>query len=103
MALTWTWEKKMGKCTMKNGTELNLYRGNAFMIAIWESDKDDTQQLAWVFVNKDHAKNCLGLTKGYDKIEYEWDSFELDVTYKETEQFIQLLAKAKEKVSIKLY
>ena len=103
MALTWNWDKKMCKCTMKNGCELNLYRGNAFVIAIWESDKDDTYQLAWFFANKDHAKNCLGLTKGYDNIQIDWDTFELDTSYKETEQFVQLLAKAKEKVTIKLY
>lgn len=105
MALQWNWDDKMGKCTTQNGINLNLYRGNAFMIAIHEFEQDGKElySLAWFFADKDHCKNCLGLTKGYTGIEFDWQSFELDTKYKETEQFITMLAKAKQKVSITLY
>lgn len=109
MSLRWDFNDKIGSCKMDNylgeETEVNIYKGNAFMIACeeWTEDGKGFYNLAWFFVDKEHCKNCLGLTKGYDKIDYKWKSFKLNTAYKETEQFIQMLAKAKLPIKIELY
>lgn len=46
--------------------QYNLYDGNALMIACFETN--NTYQLYNFFADKNHMKNCLGLTKGYDNI-----------------------------------
>lgn len=111
MSLNWQWSDKMGEVTYKDGsTKSNLYRGNCFMIAVneWVS-KEGVEQysLAWFFADEAHAKNCLGLTKGYEDNspdDWGWLSFKLDTSYKETGKFLQLLAKAKAKgITITLY
>lgn len=105
MSLNWYWDKKMGTCTYNSGLKCNLYRGNAFVIAIHERD-DNTYSLAWFAADEAHMKNMLGLTKDYkDNIVQDWGivEFELNTEYKETAKLVTLLAKAKMKVEIKLY
>lgn len=107
MSINWQWNDKMGTCTYTNGYKSNLYRGNAFVIAVneWtdESGKE-LYSLAWFAADEQHMKNMLGLTKGYDEC---WSSFgicelELNVNYKETAKLVALLAKAKIEVAVKL-
>lgn len=104
MALNWDWNDKMGICTYENGHTSQLYRGNAFIIAINEYE-DEAYTLAWFASDANHMKNMLGLTKEYDNIftDYGIVSFSLDTRYKETAQLIQMLAKARMKISIELY
>lgn len=103
MALNWDWDKKMGTCTM-DGTELSLYRGNAFCIALKEYE-NDTYSLMWFAADKNHMKNMLGLSKGFTNIVEDWGITELrlNTEYKETAEMITLLAKAKMEITIKLY
>ena len=84
MAYNWEWACKSGEFTFK-GYKYNFYQGNGFMIILdefimTESRKDidtadedvgkECYRVAWFFVDKDHAKRCLGLTKGsYDMFE----------------------------------
>lgn len=110
MSLNWNWTDKMGTVTDKRGYKSNLYRGNAFMIAINEwtnKDGENLYSLAWFFCDEAHVKNCFGLTKGYEENSYEdfnWTAFELNTEYKETYKFLSLLAKAKAKnLTITLY
>lgn len=77
MALTWDYDKKIGECVVYDGRTdleyiLDLYEGNAFLIALYEyhdteEDKDKVQ-LQWFFADEQHAKNCLGITKGHSSI-----------------------------------
>lgn len=83
MAVRWEWKEKVGEFTY-NGYTVNLYEGNAFLIGIDEfkmskkrrtvddyaEDGDDCYRVAWFFIDKQHAKRCLGLEKGsYDMFE----------------------------------
>lgn len=80
MALNWNWNEKVGEATLvqkqKGGDgkrfTIDLYQGNAFLIAIYrfkteEDEKEDTfhYTLHGFFCDKEHAKRCLGLAKGY--------------------------------------
>ena len=74
MALHWSFNEKAGTVTevqtCRDGKEheftLNLYCGNALMIATYEyTDEDgaDKYDLMWFFTGEEHARNCLGLKK----------------------------------------
>lgn len=84
MALQWNWDEKIGEATLvtkdKAGTEqeaaLSLYKGNAFLIFLYEYKGEDGTDMysLWSFwADKEHAKNCLGLNKkqGYTENMYE--------------------------------
>lgn len=75
MALNWKWDEKCGEAIMKydhDGEEkeyvLDLYQGNAYMIFIATYEENGKQMYnVWSFwVDKDHAKNCLGIGKDKD-------------------------------------
>ena len=103
MSLNWEWKDKMGTCTWKDGKTCNLYRGNALVIAIYENGK--YYNLAWFAADETHMKNMLGLTKGYNNIMKDWGitELELNTEYKETAKIVNLMSKAKMKITIKLY
>lgn len=109
MSINWNWTDKMGEVVDERGYQSNLYRGNCFMIAVNEwTDKDgvDRYSLAWFFADKKHCQNCLGLTKEYKENsvkDYKWKKFKLDTDYKETAQFLQILARANAELEIELY
>ena len=75
MALNWLWSEKCGEAVIvqeyKNCAPktyiLNLYVGNAYLIFIAEwTDKEtgrDMYNVANFWVDKDHMKRCLGLSK----------------------------------------
>ena len=70
MALTWKWDEKCGEMVVtdplsnKEFTK-NLYVGNAYLIMMSEWNEDGTDKYAlWSFwADKEHMKNCLGLSK----------------------------------------
>lgn len=77
MALEWTWSEPCGFCKVNfyNSIEnLTLYRGNALLIFMYETDTE--YNLVGFFTDKEHAKNCLGLQKGYSR----WSLDVLDAT-----------------------
>lgn len=104
MALHWQWNDKMGVSVDKNGYIANLYRGNAFVIAVYEND-DDTYSLAWFAADEAHMKALLGLTKDHTNIFADWGitQLKLDTRYKETAKLVQMLAKSKTPIRIELY
>lgn len=57
--------------------QFNLYDGNALMIACFETE--NTYQVSNFFADKDHMKNCLGLTKGYDNM---YENYEIQLILK---------------------
>lgn len=107
MSLNWQWNDKIGKAVYNDGRVSNLYRGNAFCIAVneWEDNGSQLYCVAWFFCDESHAKNCLGLSKGYDGCFGEFDIKELHLNtkYTETAKLAQMLAKAKVNISIVLY
>ena len=73
MALNWSFKEKAGTVTeIRDGKEVtfNFYEGNALMIVTHEYERDGEgyYDMQWFFVGEDHAKNCLGLTKGQDNM-----------------------------------
>lgn len=108
MSLNWQWKERIGSCTYVNGSKSFLYVGNAFLIALneWEENGKNLYSLAWFAADKKHMENQLGLTKEWKKNsfnDFQITEFCLNTKYKETAQFIQLLAKAKANVKIQLY
>ncbi len=61
MSLNWNWNEKCGEATFKSwkGGEytVNLYVGNALLIALYETEEQ--YSLAWFFVDKKHAERVL--------------------------------------------
>ena len=77
MALHWQWDEKVGEMTVDElhhddpprTIHLSLYRGNAFLIMLHEfkNEKGEDVWTMWnFFADKQHMRNCLGLTKGDD-------------------------------------
>lgn len=71
--LTWTWSKKHGEMDiMWNDKKytVNLYESNALLCAIseWKEDGEKMYNMYTFWCDKDHAKNCLGLTKGHNNL-----------------------------------
>lgn len=103
MAIRWDWTDKMGECVMQ-GQTLNLYKGNAFVIALHE--KGEHYHLVWFAADENHMKNLLGLSKNYPGNDVEqWGItyMKLDTRYKETAKLVQLLARAKMNITIELF
>lgn len=87
-----------------NGDKINLYRGNAFIIAIYEWD--DKYDLMWFAADEQHMKNMLGLSKDYpgnDVADWGITYMKLDTRYKETAKLVQLFARARMNITIELY
>lgn len=100
MALRWDFDKDfVGKIKLNKNSYQNLYSGNALLIGCYEWTDDDNKemyQLGMFFCDKDHMKNCLGLSKGCDNIYEGYDIIiELSSAYKETPTIVSALAKAK--------
>lgn len=89
MSLRWDWNAKCGEAVFRqeiNGEEpqeftVNLYKGNACLIMIYEYTENGTDKysLYSFWADKEHMKNCLGLnkkdgygnnmyTEGYDRL-----------------------------------
>ncbi len=73
MALQWDFNEKAGTVTVRyDGQEAthNFYEGNALMIVTHEfmENGEERYNMLWFFLGMDHAKNCLGLSKGHDNM-----------------------------------
>lgn len=82
MALQWKWKEDRIGSMWKRGTngklfETELYDGNAMMIEIFRIG--DEYYLHSFFCDKEHAKNCLGLTKGHDNIYSDCDDLSVEL------------------------
>lgn len=113
MALHWDWNDKVGTVTVFNydkEVEYNLYQGNAFLIMLYEYEVDGKEmwQMGSFFADETHAKNCLGLTKGYDNIFDTEYSKMLKIRinkgkYSYTKKLVDMLIKAFDNIIIELY
>lgn len=110
MALNWSFKEKAGTVTQRYGDKMvtqNFYVGNALMIVPYEYEENGEAyyNMSWFFCDKDHAKNCLGLTKGRDGM---FDSDEIThlTIYREYcrpwKDIVDLFTKAFPKITIEL-
>lgn len=104
MALNWSWNDKMGEVIYEDGTKVDIYQGNAYMIGIL-NNPDETYNLVWFAADKDHLKNMLGLAKGYENIIKDWGfkQIRLNLKYKTAPEIAQLLIKAGLELEIVTY
>ena len=72
MALVWNWNEKCGEATFRRKTDdgtreytCNLYKGNAYLIFLYEYEKDGDKMytLAGFFADRDHMKRMFGIDK----------------------------------------
>ncbi len=110
MALNWSFKEKSGTVTEIRGGEevtFNFYEGNALMIVLHEYEKDGEgyYDLQWFFIGEDHAKNCLGLSKGHDNM-FGQDGISRLTIYREHcrqwKKLIDLFTRAFPKIAIEL-
>ncbi len=75
MSLNWSFDHPAGLWTItpdiKPSYTLHLYCGNAYLIVLNETETEYNLVTFWV--DKEHMRNCLGLTKGYDNIYQDWE------------------------------
>ena len=110
MSLNWEWTDKMGECIYNEEHQpagsfvCNLYRGNAQIIAVNEYP-NGTYSLAWFSSDKQHLRNMLGLTKGYENVfkTFGIQKMRLNTRYKEVPTIVSDFAKAKLPITIELY
>lgn len=110
MSFNCEWEDKMGEvdmCYMDGKYPVNytcnLYKGNAFMLCVYETADEYT--LKWFIDNKVHAQQLLGLRKGWTNTFSSFGIVEmrLNTEYKETAEFLKMLAESKTDITVKLY
>lgn len=113
MALEWRWENKVGTITIFNydrEVEFSLYQGNAFLIMIYEYQEDgkDMYRMHNFFADKQHAKNCLGLSKGHNENIFNQDAYQIRKIhinadkYSYTKDLVDMLLKAFDNIEIRI-
>lgn len=105
MALNWEWSDKMGECIYDSGAKANIYKGNAYMITVFEDEENNTYSMSWFASDRNHFKNLLGLGEYRENAFADWDivKIRLDSQYKHVPDIVQLIAKSKTKIDIELY
>ena len=76
MALTWEWNRKIGESVHEDTTQgkrftMSLYEGNALLITLYEYKNEDGEEMYNMhdfWIDKEHAKNVLGLNKGHKNL-----------------------------------
>lgn len=79
MSVNWSWDGKCGEITVsqrvddRKGWEeykVSVYNGNCLAVFLYEFIEDGEEKYNFwsFFSDKDHAKNCLGLSKGANNI-----------------------------------
>lgn len=114
MALNWDWNKRIGTATIFNydkEVEYSLYQGNAFLIMLYEYKEDgkDMYSMHNFLVDKDHAKNCFGLSKEYTENIFNKEKYKLKkirinkAKYRYTKELVDMLIKAFDDITIELF
>lgn len=108
MAYEWNWNRKSGEFTF-NGYTYNFYKGNGFMIIIDEFTNKETgteqYYVAYTFLDKEHAKECLGLRKGhYDMFEGHVEKIKIFMdTCPNWKDIVELFTKTQPEIMIEIY
>lgn len=95
---TWKEERELYNGEIRS-YEFNIYDGNALAIVIneWNENGKDLYELVTFFADKEHMKNCLGLTKGHNENIFSDRKIQIELyqEYRHTPFMVQQLAKAK--------
>lgn len=121
MALHWNWDEKIGTATLvqmhpsmedKEYT-LGLYQGNAYLIMLneWEEDGQNMWSMHSFFIDKEHAKNALGLNKKKDPDSYniyntcytKLTKIRLSKDYRYLKDLVTMLTQAFDNLTIEIY
>ena len=108
MALQWQWDAQSGTL-QHDGKIYKFYEGNAFMIFLYEykgkETGEDMYDIPFSFLDKMHAKESLGLKKGY--IDMFEGNVEKITIYKDNCQnwkdIVELFTKSQKDVVITIY
>ena len=114
MAVNWRWDEKIGTIDIFNYDKVvtyQLYQGNCFLIMLYEYEEDgkDMWSMHNFFVDKEHAKNCFGISKGYDDNLFNHDRYKIKKIrlnkgkYRYTKDLVDMLIKAFDDVAIEIY
>ena len=116
MALHWQWTEKIGTAEVLNTkadkvVTYTLYEGNAFLIMLYEytdENGEEMWQMGSFFADETHAKNCLGITKGFDNMfntSYtQLKKIRLNKSkYRYTKKLVDMLIKAFDNIEIELF
>lgn len=117
MALQWSFKERIGELTIEQRDEhgewkdyeIRLYEGNAYLIMLWENDKKNTYSMYSFFADKDHAKRCLGLAKGYTENIFnkkceKWTRIRLNKKRcSHTKELVGMLIQAFDEFTIEIY
>lgn len=118
MALNWLWKEKIGEAEIFNYDKVvtcNLYKGNAFLIFIYEYEQDGKEMynVSYFFADEAHAKRSLGLDKNYKETygdnllnhdKYKLQKIRINKKeYKYTNKLVSMLTKAFDEITIELY
>jgi len=120
MAIQWQWKEKVGTAEIFNYDKVytyQLYRGNAFLIFLYEYEEDGKEMynMHSFFADETHAKRMLGIDKNYKETygnnSYDYDKHRLQkirinkTIYGEsyTKKLVDMLIKAFDKIEIEIY
>lgn len=119
MAVTWLWKDRCGEITLEqtqnDGTvkqfPIRLYDGNCYLVMLSENDEENTYQMYNFFLDKGHAKRCLGLDKKgghteniFDKGWTTWSKVRLNkAKYPHTKELATMLVQAFDEITIEIY
>ncbi len=117
MALHWNWNDKCGEAVIQQGERiitLNLYEGNAFLIFLYESKKEngeDVWQMFDFWADRQDMRNYLGLNKkdGYSENKFDEPGRKLikirinKAKYRQTKNLVSALTMAFSDLTIELY
>lgn len=114
MSLNWRWSEKIGTIDIFNYDKTitcNLYQGNAFLIMLYEYKEEgkDMYNMHNFLIDKEHAKNCFGLSKGYTKNIFNQEDYRIEkirinkAKYRYTKDLVDILIKAFDSITIELF
>ena len=107
MAIRWDFNHKGGTVTQEKGGTHNWYEGNALMIVLneWKEKDSEYYSMYWFLADKEHAKNCFGLSKEHENIFSDDPITEITISRENCYQWkelVALLTKAFPNVTIEL-
>lgn len=120
MSVNWNWNDKCGEVTLKQmhpgeadrEFTISLYNGNCMVVMLHEFKDRETGEDMYnffsFFSDKDHAKNCLGLSKGANNIfDTDYQKFtKIRLNKKKCRYFkdlVALFAQAFDNITIEVY
>ena len=119
MSVNWNWDAKCGEFTLnqvmdaegnRKDFNISIYNGNCMAVFLHEFVEDGNEKYTFFgfFSDKEHARNCLGLSKGSDNIyDNGWQTItKVRLNKKKCRYFkdlVTLFAQAFDNITIEVY